>query len=147
MADESQRHLDWMYSSTYLKILAMTNTASDSNDNLTARSARSLSVKSIAWWQGYLQTEGLSVFRSQERYAVWLHAHRRLMAENSLYAADTRWFWTCGALSGLLSLSLWISLQLIAPAATFALASGVLLCYREQRRRNAAIAEQLQAPA
>lgn len=125
----------------------MTNPGSDSNDNRTPRSAQSLAAKSIPWWQGYQQTEGLSAFRSEERYAVWLHAHRRLMAENPLYAADTRWFWTCGAVSGLLSLSLWITLQLFAPAATFALASGVLLCYREQRRRNAAIAEQLKVPA
>ena len=121
----------------------MTNSDSNTDGRLIPRSAHSLSAKGIAWWQGYQQTVGLSAFRSEERYAVWLHAHRRLMAENSLYAADTRWFWTCCGLSGLLSLSLWLSLQLITPAATFALASGVLLSYREQRRRNTAIAEQL----
>lgn len=125
----------------------MTNSDSNSDGRVIPRSDHSLAAKSIAWWQGYQQTDGLSAFRSQERYAVWLHAHRRLLTENSLYAADTRWFWTCCALSGLLSLSLWLSLQLIAPAATFALASGVLLSYREQRRRNAAIAEQLQVRA
>ncbi len=125
----------------------MTNSDSNTDGRMVPRSAHSLSTKGIAWWQGYQQTDGLNAFRKDEQYAVWLHAHRRLVAENSLYAADTRWFWTCCALGGLLSLSLWISLQLIAPAVTFALASGVLLSYREQRRRNAAIAEQLQVRA
>ncbi len=125
----------------------MKNAPADSQVPFANRVEHSLSTSRVQWWQGYQGTAGLDAFRDNERYAVWSHAHRKLMQDNPLYAADTRWFWTCCLFSAMLAISLWTILELLAPAFTFALASGVLLCYREQRRRNAAIAEQLKLPA
>jgi hypothetical protein len=106
-----------------------------------------LQWQGIAWWQGYNATQGLDAFRQNERYAAWIYTHQKLVSNDVQYAAETRWFWIHIFLCNALALGFWAWLSLAASAITFALASVTLLCCREQRRRNAAIAEQLKVPA
>lgn len=111
------------------------------------RQSQELVWDGITWWQGYQATPGLDAFRRNERYSAWIHTHQRLLQIDEQYATETRWFWIHIFLSNILALVFWGWIGLVAPAATFALASVTLLCCREQRRRNAAIAEQLKVPA
>lgn len=121
--------------------------APKSDTSPSQRHSPSLAFSGVRWWQGYDQTQGLDAFRADERYAVWLHTHRSLLASNFRYAEDTHWFWTCAALIVLMVMALWAFVGLLSTSATFGLAAATLLCCREQRRRNASIAQHLKTPA
>ncbi len=114
---------------------------------LAERSPHRLRTHGIRWWLGYQRTVGLDAFRTDERYAAWLHTHRGLLAEDLQYAADTRWYWLCLLLAAGLSCCVWAYVGFLSTALTFGLASAILLVYREQRRRNVAIAERLKVRA
>jgi hypothetical protein len=125
----------------------MNHCSSHSNVTHVPRRSQNLQWNGIAWWQGYKATPGLDAFRQHERYAAWIHTHQRLVNQDVQYASETRWFWIQILLCNALALGFWAWLGLAASAITFALASATLVCCREQRRRNLAIAEQLKVPA
>ena len=108
---------------------------------LAPRQSQDLVWRGIIWWPGYERTLGLTAFRKKERYAVWMHAHRRLTLSVPGYATATCWFWVmCGLCATVVTVWWWLSGLLAAPA-TLGLACGTLLYYREQHRRNVAIAQ------
>lgn len=115
------------------------SSTSDTELHLAPRQKHELVWKGITWWSRFEQTPGLTAFRKRERYAVWMHAHQRLMLADRGYAADVRWFWFANGLCAAALFAWGLKTGLVVAPVTLALACSTLLYYREQYRRNAAI--------
>jgi hypothetical protein len=109
----------------------------------TLRSSTSLATEGYCIWGLYDRTDGLEKFRQEERYAVWLHTHSRLMHSDRDYRQRVFWFrvrfwssWLVALCLGLLLVNAWL-------AFAFGMSCALLSYYQEHYHRNRMVAARL----
>lgn len=65
----------------------------DQTDSLETRRHAFTGNWGQSWlWCRFSETSGLQDYRGRERFAVWFHAHRKLLASDQQYARDSNRF-------------------------------------------------------